>query len=396
MAQMKENNSLMATPYGSFKLMRHAIPQTDPRENTLRAWSAADEYLLEYVADRDYALNENIVIVNDEFGGLTVPLAKFRPSLLSDSYVSHRAVQYNLQINDIPLDNVKLLSPFDELNKPIDFVFIHIPKTLALLEYQLMKLRGLLNPESKIIASAMIKHLPSSAIALFEKLIGPTTTSLAQKKARLIFADPLFAENHPVISIDESIYPVRYTLENTDYVVTNHANVFSRDQLDIGTRFFISAIPEMAGATRIVDLGCGNGIVGLIAAERNPQAEILFIDESFMAVESAKDSYSGAQLQKASLANRVQFVVDDCLSSSVEAGSVDLVLCNPPFHQQNVVGDGVAWRMFTQSKRALRKGGELWVIGNRHLNYHSKLKRIFSAVQIVDSNSKFVICRAIC
>jgi 23S rRNA (guanine1835-N2)-methyltransferase len=56
--------------------------------------------------------------------------------------------------------------------------------------------------------------------------------------------------------------------------------------------------------------------------------------------------------------------------------SLDVVLCNPPFHQQQVVGDFLAWRMFQQAREALVVGGALYIVGNRHLGYHSKLARI--------------------
>jgi 16S rRNA G1207 methylase RsmC len=58
------------------------------------------------------------------------------------------------------------------------------------------------------------------------------------------------------------------------------------------------------------------------------------------------------------------------------------------------VGDQIALRMFRQSYRALRKGGELWVIGNRHLGYHVSLKHLFASVELVASNKKFVVLRA--
>jgi 23S rRNA (guanine1835-N2)-methyltransferase len=77
-----------------------------------------------------------------------------------------------------------------------------------------------------------------------------------------------------------------------------------------------------------------------------------------------------------------------------EPASADLILCNPPFHQQNTVGDQIANSMFKESRKVLRKGGELWVIGNRHLNYHVNLNRLFGAHSVVASNAKFVILKA--
>ena len=79
----------------------------------------------------------------------------------------------------------------------------------------------------------------------------------------------------------------------------------------------------------------------------------------------------------------------------VESESADLILCNPPFHQQHTVGDQIAVSLFKQSHRVLRKGGELWVIGNRHLDYHNILNRVFGAHQVVATNAKFIIVKTV-
>ncbi|MBW8806802.1 MAG: methyltransferase, partial [Catenulisporales bacterium] len=81
--------------------------------------------------------------------------------------------------------------------------------------------------------------------------------------------------------------------------------------------------------------------------------------------------------------------------SGFEPGSVDVVLNNPPFHSHQATTDAVAWRMFTGSRTALRRGGELWVVGNRHLGYHAKLKRLFGNCDVVAGNPKFVVLRAV-
>jgi len=84
----------------------------------------------------------------------------------------------------------------------------------------------------------------------------------------------------------------------------------------------------------------------------------------------------------------------DCLAG-VENASASLVLCNPPFHQNNTITDDIAWQMFTESREALAIKGELWVIGNRHLSYFAKLKHLFGECEVVASNKKFSIIKAI-
>jgi len=50
--------------------------------------------------------------------------------------------------------------------------------------------------------------------------------------------------------------------------------------------------------------------------------------------------------------------------------------------------------MFSQAKTVLRAGGELWVIGNRHLGYQVSLKQYFANVGLIASNAKFILIRA--
>ena len=378
----KPSELLLKVRLGEFTLQR--LPKR-PLE-LLRAWDAADEYLLDTFATTvNSSAQPRILIVNDNFGALAVALSSFQPQAFSDSYLSHLATQLNLIENGILLQQVKLINSLEPLQGPFDSVLIKAPKTLALLEDQLIRIRPHLTPNSQVILAGMVKALPSALWTLLERIIGPTTTSLAIKKARLIIATP-----NADTPLANSPYPVCYTLENSDYLISNHANVFSRERLDIGTRFFLEHLPIKPEVRDIIDLGCGNGLLGLMAAERNPLATIHFVDESFMAVASAKDNFSRAFGPNRSST----FTVGDGLCD-FPATTADLILCNPPFHQQHTVGDQIAVSLFVQSKRVLRKGGELWVIGNRHLNYHNQLERLFGNHQVIAANAKFIIIKAI-
>lgn len=375
----------LAIPQGSFKLSR--LPAR--KNELLRAWDAADEYLLHTLAEQSLPRQgSRILIVNDSFGTLAVALSAYHPHSLSDSWLCHAATQNNLRDNGIDMDAVTLL---DSLTVPsvaegsLDLVLIKVPKTLALLEDELIRLAPLLTEATQVIVAGMVKGMPSSVWPLLERLCGPTSTSLAKKKAKLIFVTPTLQ-----YSDIKSPYPVCYQLEGTAHLICNHANVFSRDSLDIGTRFFLQHLPNNLGAKDVIDLGCGNGVVGLITAERNPQARLHFIDESYMAVESARMNF----IQNLGEGREANFSVGDGLTDFDNA-SADLILCNPPFHQGSTVGDHIAQRMFRQSHAVLRQGGELWVIGNRHLGYQKTLKKIFANSELIASNAKFVILRAI-
>lgn len=372
----------MHAPQGSFELARY------PRESKdrLRAWDAADEYLLQHLHEQKLTEGQQrLAILNDSFGALGLALTQQHPWMISDSWLSRQGTLENLQANHLPPDQIRLLSSLQQLPGVFDLALIKIPKNLALLEYQLHQLRPALHLNSMIMGAGMSRHIHKSTLQLFERIIGPTRTSLARKKARLIHC-----------RLDQSAvpganpWPKQYQLENTSFTITNHANVFSGNRLDIGSRFFLQHLPRIEGPSRIVDLGCGNGVVGLIAAQINPQSEMVFVDESYMAVASAKTNFNAAFGKP----RKADFLVNDGLDS-MPADNADLILLNPPFHQQHAIGDTTARRMFRQSRDCLKHGGELRIIGNRHLAYQAKLQRLFGNCRLIASNSKFVIHSAV-
>ncbi|MGJ3441165.1 methyltransferase [Pseudomonas sp. Je.1.5.c] len=370
---------LLTSPFAELDLIRQPEQANDP----LQAFDAADEYLLEHLASQALPTDCRVLVLNDSFGALAASLCADMQVLSSgDSHLARVALEKNLARNAKPFDAVPFVPANAPWQGPFDRVLVRVPKTLALLEEQLIRLQGHLAPGAQVIATAMIKHLPRAAGDLMEKYIGPVQASLAQKKARLLTAT--VAERPRA----NSPYPTRYRLDAPALELVNHANVFCREGLDIGTRAFLPHLPRDLGQARVADLGCGNGVLAIASALVNPEAQYTLVDESYMAVQSALDNWQAA------LADRpVEVRAADGLAGQ-EKQSLDVVLCNPPFHQQQVVGDFLAWRMFQQARDALVVGGALYIVGNRHLGYHSKLARLFRGVEQVAATPKFVILKA--
>jgi 16S rRNA (guanine1207-N2)-methyltransferase len=377
-------NDRMTTPWGALALTR--FPE-DPRE-TLRAWDASDEYLLRHLAGEEAELSGTVVVVGDRWGALVTALAAHRPVQITDSYLTQEATRANLARAGAEPGAVRLLTTQDAPPERIDALLVRVPKSLALLEDQLLRLAPAVHAGTVIVGTGMVKEIHTSTLRLFERILGPTRTSLAEKKARLIFCSPEPARERPA-----SPWPYVYTLPDgigaaSGRTVVNHAGVFCADRLDVGTRFFLGHLPQGRGG-RVVDLGCGNGVVGTAVALADPGAEVLFVDESFQAVASAAATYPANGVP-----GHAEFRVGDGLAG-VPSGSVDLVLNNPPFHSHQATTDATAWRMFSGARRALRPGGELWVIGNRHLGYHVKLRKLFGNSRVVASDPKFVVLKAV-
>lgn len=367
------------TPFASLDLLRQPHQPNEP----LQAFDAADEYLLNHLHEQSIQADTRVLLLNDSFGALACSLASHcQVTSSSDSHLGFLALTRNLASNGLSADAVNFVPASSSAQGPFDWVLIRVPKTLALLEEQLIRLHGQLAPGARVVAGAMVKHLPRAAGDLLEKYLGPVQASLAVKKARLLQVSVAGK------GAASSPYPTRYRLDAPALELVNHANLFCREGLDIGTRAFLPHLPQHLDARRVADLGCGNGVLGIAYALNNPQAELTLVDESYMAVQSAQENW------RAALGERPATIRAGDGLAEQPADSLDLVLCNPPFHQQQVVGDFLAWRMFQQARAALVTGGELWIVGNRHLGYHAKLKRLFRGVEQVAATPKFVVLKA--
>lgn len=357
------------------------FPQTDD-VNPLLAWEAADEYLLQQLDETE--IRGPVLILNDTFGALSCALAEHSPYSIGDSYLSELGTRENLRHNGIAESSVTFLDSTADYPQAPGVVLIKVPKTLALLEQQLRALRKVVTAQTRIIAGAKARDIHTSTLELFEKVLGPTTTTLAWKKARLINC----TFSHPQLA--DAPQTLNWKLEDTGWTIHNHANVFSRTGLDIGARFFMQHLPENLDG-EIVDLGCGNGVIGLSLLAKNPQANVVFVDESPMAVDS---SHLNVETNLPEAFERCEFMINNALSG-VEPFRFNAVFCNPPFHQKHALTDNIAWEMFHHARRCLKINGELYIVANRHLDYFHKLKKIFGNCATIATNNKFVILKAV-
>ena len=368
----------MTVPQGTYELERFPPAGSAP----LRAWDASDELVLAHLDELGIDAAVRVLVVNDAFGALGVALADRDLTWWSDSATSRRSLADNLDANGVGSPAL-VGGAGDELDGIYDLVTIRVPRTLSLLEHQLTVLRPHLSADSLVVGHGMAKLIHTSTLDLFGARLGTTTTSLATRKARLI---------HPVVEVASSSPPApsSYTLPWGQTVVS-HAGVFSADRLDRGARVCANALVEvdLRDVTTALDLGCGPGVLGLVVAGEAPDAAVEFVDESDLAVASARATWTANGMAD----DRATFTAAVDLGHVADA-SVDLVVCNPPFHQQQARTDDVASQMIRDARRVLRVGGRLVLVGNRHLGYHVRLKRGFRSVAPIASDPKFVVLEA--
>ena len=368
---MGDRNLSARVPFDTFSLV------TYPPVQRSQAFNSADALIVE-AALHESASVETIVVVNDEFGALCV--ATGANTLWTDSWLAQHSSQANLARNQrepvrvVWSHEAPTIAPLN-----IELVLLRVPKQLAYFEYQLSTLGSLLPTGVPLIAAGMDKHLFSNTAQLLERYIGPTQRHRGKRKARLfraVRADgpvPLF-EGHS-----------EFYSEMLDGQLLSFANGFSRDKVDIGSRFLIEKFSLLAPAKRMIDLASGNGILGLSALKLDVAQQLVVCDESAMALAAARAN-ANANLAGA----EIQYHHGDGLLD-YKGDPADLILCNPPFHHNHRVDSAVGKRLLVQSAKHLKRGGRLCVVANRHLDYLPVLKREFAQVDKLAQNSKFIL-----
>lgn len=404
--------AVASTPVGSLRLQR----QPAAGHTSLLAWDAADLQLLEAWRNEP-GPGGPVLTINDSFGALALgvsrAISQLDPSPTStvyswgDSYLAHSATRRNAAANHLqlpqclPASSPPCTPAGDRLG--VNAVLWRLPKSLSLLTDQIQQLRRWLDPATPIWIGAMQKHVPQRAIALLERHLGAMQRQRLRGKA-ILWRTRIAAERPPP---QHASAPLQ--LRDPPLLLHSGPGVFNSGRLDAGTELLLAQRQQWPAAGAAADLGCGNGVLALALAATQPAVRVWGFDESYQAVDSAR-----VNAQHNGLAERTHFTATHLFGADADTTTdfdaspaatsaaapesplpaFDLILCNPPFHQQHTVTDHIARLMFLASKARLDREGELWIVGNRHLGYYQILKRLFGNCETMASDHRFVVLRS--
>jgi len=263
-----------------------------------------------------------------------------------------------------------------------NLVLLRLPKSLAALDEIAEAVARCADPGVRVLAGGRVKHMSHGMNKVLLKHFGSVRASLGQQKSRVLVADSPRSRS-------DRTYPVCARDDDLDLTVCAHGAAFAGSSVDLGTRYlasFLAQLPETA--VDVVDLGCGTGVLAVLAARLLPAARVLAVDESLSATRSAL-----ATARANDQSERVSVRQSDLLDG-VPDESLDVVLCNPPFHRGTSRDSDVAFAMFADAARALRPGGELWTVFNTHLPYLPALRRLVGPTKVLGQNPQYLVTRS--
>ena len=346
----------------------------DIEASELRAWDAADRYLLD-TAEPWLRGASPVVVVDDTHGALALgalTLGAPRVRVHQDSLVAQHALATNAGEQGEAITQHALESV---MTTDAPLALLRLPRSLDRLDAVARQLAAHASPHSVLIAGNMLKHMTPTQNEVLRASFGRVDVSLARGKARL-----LTARGPRRVALAE---PARGFDPHLEVHIVALPGVFASGSLDIGTRALLDVIDQVPAFETAIDLGCGSGVLATVLARRAPSARVIASDVSAVAVQSAA-------LTATANGVRVEAVHDVGLSRQPDA-SADLIVLNPPFHVGAAVHTGLALRMFAEAARVLRPGGQLWAVWNSHLAYVPALERAIGSTRQVARGPKFTV-----
>ena len=178
-----------------------------------------------------------------------------------------------------------------------------------------------------------------------------------------------------------------FTLLGNSFLFETDAGVFSKSEVDFGSRVLIETfqLPEIEGA--IFDVGCGYGPIGLSIAKQNPERIVYMMDINERAIALSKKNAQVNGVQN------VRIFESDGLAAVEEDIQAAAILTNPPIR----AGKDTIFKFYDGAYDRLSVGGELWVVIQKKQGAPSTVNHLeerFAEVEVVEKKKGYWIIRA--
>ena len=180
-----------------------------------------------------------------------------------------------------------------------------------------------------------------------------------------------------------TFYEYRVNKYGRELTIRSRPGVFSCTHLDEGSRRLIEHM-EIAAGERVLDFGCGSGVIGAVAATLAPDGHVHLADADFEAIRSAEETIKVNQLRNCTV------VASDC-GEQLRGLSFDAVMTNPPFHLAHKAELSMVYQFIHDSASLLRPNGRFILVANRTLPYEGIIKQVFGSVRTEHKDSHYKV-----
>ncbi|WP_114765947.1 16S rRNA (guanine(1207)-N(2))-methyltransferase RsmC [Vibrio rhodolitus] len=261
-----------------------------------------------------------------------------------------------------------------------DMVLLYWPKAKAEAEYLLAMLMAKLGPDTEIVVVGENR----SGVKSIEKMFKPYGLINKYDSARR--CSFYWGQcNQAVKPFNLNDWFKTYTVNYQTHQLTIKSlpGVFSHGEFDIGSQLLLDTLPSLTG--KVLDFGCGAGVIGSVMATLNPEIKLDMCDISALAIESSKATLAANNLSGNVFASDVY---SDC------GDDYQFVISNPPFHSGLDTSYSATETLLKHAPKQLKTSGELIIVANSFLQYPPIIEQAFGKCDTLNKTNKFAIYRA--
>lgn len=255
-----------------------------------------------------------------------------------------------------------------------------MPKAKAEAEYLLAACLPLLAEGAQIFIAGDNKGGVKSAPKLLAPFADQVNKLDSARRASLYQAELV----RPAPAFNLSKWIKGYSLEQEQLQICTLPGVFSAGHLDSGSRLLLDNLAALKG--RVLDFGCGAGVIGVNLLKRQPELELECIDISALALEATRLTLVENQLS-------AKVYASDGLSQVT--GTFNHIVANPPFHAGLKTFFQTTEALLSSAKDYLVPGGSLTLVANAFLPYPELIEKSFGQCETIAVNGKFKVYRAV-
>ncbi|MGB1974363.1 MAG: 16S rRNA (guanine(1207)-N(2))-methyltransferase RsmC [Vibrio toranzoniae] len=261
-----------------------------------------------------------------------------------------------------------------------DLVMLYWPKAKAEAEYLLAMLFAKLGKETEIIVVGENR----SGVKSIEKMFAPYGKVVKYDSARRCsFYWGQCFEQPQSFNLQDWFKTYTVNIGEQSLTVKSLPGVFSHGEFDVGSQLLLDTLPTLKG--KVLDFGCGAGVLGAVMASRNPDIELEMCDISAFAVASSQ-----ATLEANGLTGKV--FASDVYSDTAQ--DYQFIISNPPFHSGLDTSYSATETLLAQAPKHLKRAGELFIVANSFLKYIPIIEQSFGKCATLNKTTKFAIYHA--
>ncbi|NVD05730.1 16S rRNA (guanine(1207)-N(2))-methyltransferase RsmC [Vibrio sp. JPW-9-11-11] len=323
----------------------------------------------------DYFADKHVLVAGEVEDLFPVELAQHCQSVtvFTTNYGYHRQLQTHTQIS------IVFGAEFDQTTQA-DMVLLYWPKAKAEAEYLLAMLMAKLGENTEIVVVGENRSGIKSIEKMF-KPYGPITKYDSARRCSFYWGVCHHAPERFSLTEWFKTYIVNY--RGSTLTIKSLPGVFSHGEFDIGSQLLLDTLPSLSG--KVLDFGCGAGVIGSVLALLNPGIELEMCDISALAVESSRATLAANGLH-------AQVFASDIYSDT--SRDYDYIISNPPFHSGLDTSYSATETLLAQGPSHQSAQGELFIVANSFLKYPPIIEQAYSNCETLNKTNKFTIYHA--